>query len=29
MRFEQIPYGVKDFRRIRLENRYHEEVFPS
>ena len=23
MRSEQIPYGVKDFKRIRLENRYY------
>ena len=23
MRPEQIPYGVKDFKRIRLENRYY------
>ena len=22
MRPEQIPYGVKDFKRIRLEDRY-------
>ena len=22
-RSEQIPYGVKDFKRIRLENRYY------
>ena len=23
MRLEQIPYGVKDFKRIRLEGRYY------
>ena len=23
MRPEQIPYGVKDFKRIRLEGRYY------
>ena len=23
MRQEQIPYGMKDFKRIRLENRYY------